>query len=206
MLSEEARGYAGPGHLARIRISRSSPSPAVRPPSRSTARQCHGSGATGGVGYPNLNDDDWLWGGTITDIYTTIAHGIRYDSGSQDTRTSQMPAFGRDGILTPEQISDVAWYVVPLSGGKADETAAEAGKQVFADNCAACHGDKGQGGQQFGAPRLNDTIWLYKPGHDAIVAQVTDPKHGVMPAWSARLGDATVKELAVFVHSLGGGK
>lgn len=166
---------------------------------------CHGSGATGGVGYPNLNDDDWLWGGKITDIYTTILHGIRYDA-DPDTRMSQMPAFGHDGILTPAQVSDVAWYVVTLSGGQADQTAAGRGKEVYAANCAACHGDQGQGGQDFGAPRLSDPIWLYKPGYDAIVAQVTNPQHGVMPAWSARLGDTTVKELAVFVHSLGGGK
>ena len=166
---------------------------------------CHGSGAAGGKGYPNLNDDDWLWGGTPDAIYTTLKHGIRY-ADDADTRQSQMPNFGIDGILTPDQIDQVANYVVTLSGEQADATKAAAGKDIFAQNCAACHGDNGKGNREFGAPNLTDKLWLYGSGIDAVKAQVTKPHMGVMPAWAKRLDDATIKELASYVHSLGGGE
>jgi cytochrome c oxidase cbb3-type subunit 3 len=166
---------------------------------------CHGAGAAGSVGYPNLNDDDWLWGGTPDAIYTTLKNGIRF-TANPDTRDSQMPAFGADAILTPEQITSVANYVVSLPGGEADAAQAEAGKQIFADNCASCHGEDGKGNRDFGAPNLTDKIWLYGSDLKAVVAQVTKPRHGVMPAWSQRLDDATIKELAVYVHTLGGGE
>ncbi len=165
--------------------------------------QCHGSGAQGSAGYPNLNDDDWLWGGSVDAIYQTIAHGIRYEQ-DDDTRISEMPAFG--DILEPDQIKQVAAYVESLSGTPSNADLVEPGKVVFAENCAACHGEDAKGGQDFGAPNLADAIWLYDGSEAGIAAQVTNPKHGVMPAWGARLGDATVKELAVFVHSLGGGQ
>ncbi|SMC99875.1 cytochrome c oxidase cbb3-type subunit 3 [Fulvimarina manganoxydans] len=166
--------------------------------------QCHGSGAEGGPGYPNLNDDDWLWGGTPEAIETTLMHGIRYVQ-DDETRISEMPAFGRDGILERAQIQDVAWYVRKLSGQSAEADAAARGEAIYADNCAACHGENGEGLQDLGAPALNDAIWLYGGTHADIVAQVTAPRHGVMPAWGDRLGETTVKELAVYVHSLGGG-
>lgn len=166
--------------------------------------QCHGSGAEGGPGYPNLNDDDWLWGGTPEAIETTLLHGIRY-SQDDETRISEMPAFGRDGILERDQIKDVAWYVRKLSGQSTEADAAARGETVYADNCAACHGESGEGLQDLGAPALNDAIWLYGGTHADIVAQVTAPRHGVMPGWVDRLGETTVKELAVYVHSLGGG-
>ncbi|MFS8115099.1 cytochrome-c oxidase, cbb3-type subunit III [Rhizobium jaguaris] len=164
---------------------------------------CHGSGATGGPGFPNLNDDDWLWGGDLTSIQKTISHGIRFD-GDTDTHVSEMPAFAE--ILQPAQIRAVAAYVWGLTNKPSDRALAEAGRQVFADNCAACHGQDAKGNMDMGAPNLADAIWLKGSGEDAIVRQVTAPKHGVMPAWSARLGQSTVKELTVFVHSLGGGK
>lgn len=167
--------------------------------------QCHGSGAQGNVGYPNLNDDDWLWGGTPDQIVATIAHGIRSPLDAA-THTSQMPAFGKDGILTGDQIGDVANYVLQLAQLTHDDGKAQRGAQVFKDNCAACHGDAGQGNPDMGAPRLADSIWLYKGSADAIIAQVTNPKHGVMPAWAPQLGDAKVKELAAYVISLGGAK
>jgi cytochrome c oxidase cbb3-type subunit 3 len=167
--------------------------------------QCHGSGAQGGPGYPNLNDDAWIWGGTIEDIYTTILHGARYES-DEDTRISDMPAFGRDEILERDAISDVAWYVRKLSGQDFDAAAADRGETIFVDNCAACHGDAGEGMKELGAPNLSDAIWLYGGTHADIMAQVTSPRQGVMPAWSARLGETTVKQLAVYVHGLGGGQ
>ncbi|WP_454286970.1 cytochrome-c oxidase, cbb3-type subunit III [Rhizobium arsenicireducens] len=164
---------------------------------------CHGSGAQGGVGYPNLNDDDWLWGGDLESIRITLAHGIRYD-GDADTRISEMPAFA--DILEPEQIRQVAAYVVSLTGTPADAAMVEPGGTVFAENCAACHGEDAKGGRDFGAPNLADAIWLRGGTEAEIAEQVARPKHGVMPAWGARLGDATVKQLAVYVHSLGGGE
>ncbi|NDW04444.1 cytochrome-c oxidase, cbb3-type subunit III [Jiella pacifica] len=167
--------------------------------------QCHGSGAEGGPGYPNLNDDAWLWGGSLDAIHTTLQHGIRFAS-DDDTRISEMPAFGRDGILDREQIGDVAEYVLSFAGNADDKAAADKGQAVFADNCAACHGESGEGVKELGAPALNDAIWLFGGTKDDIVRQVTAPRHGVMPAWEERLGETTVKELTVYVHSLGGGQ
>jgi cytochrome c oxidase cbb3-type subunit 3 len=165
--------------------------------------QCHGSGAAGSPGYPNLNDDDWLWGGDINALYVTLQHGVRY-TADPETRVSEMPAFG--DILKPEEIDQVANYVASLSGGEADAAKVTAGQPLFANNCAACHGEQAKGGKDFGAPNLTDAIWLKGSGVAAITAQVMRPAHGVMPAWSARLGDTTVKQLAVYVHSLGGGE
>lgn len=167
--------------------------------------QCHGSGATGGKGYPNLNDDDWLWGGTLDQIQTTLQHGIRY-TADPDTRQSPMPAFGADGILTPEQINDVAEYVLRLSGQTFEAKAATRGITVYAENCVACHGEAGEGKREFGGPRLADPIALYAADKATIVAQVARPRHGVMPAWNTRLDEVTIKQLAIYVHSLGGGE
>ena len=167
--------------------------------------QCHGSGAAGSKGYPNLNDDDWLWGGTLEAIHTTIQHGARYTQ-DPDTRVSEMPAFGADGMLDAHQIEAAANFVLSLSGGEHDAAMAEEGKQIFADNCAVCHGDNGEGNREVGAPRLNDAIWLYAGDKATIVAQITKPRQGVMPAWAHRLDETTIKELALFVHSLGGGE
>jgi len=165
--------------------------------------QCHGSGATGAVGYPNLNDDDWIWGGSIDQIYATITHGSR--SADPDTHMELMPNFGTDEVLTPEQIVTVAKEVASFSGLEGGQSTPE-GQQLFADNCASCHGPKGEGMPDMGGPSLNDKIWLYQGSLAAIEAQVTHPRMGVMPAWGTRLGDTAVKELAVYVHGLGGGK
>lgn len=165
--------------------------------------QCHGAGAEGARGYPNLNDDEWIWGGTVDQIYTTITHGVRSET-DPDTHYNIMPTFG-DGILSRDEIVTVSKYVASLSGVEGGE-ATDEGRQLFADNCAACHGDEGQGLPEMGAPSLNDAVWLYGGTLKDIEAQVTNPHHGVMPAWGSRLGDATVKQLAVYVHSLGGGQ
>jgi cytochrome c oxidase cbb3-type subunit 3 len=165
---------------------------------------CHGSGATGSQGYANLNDDEWLWGGSLEAIRRTIAFGVRSDH--PDTRTSEMPAFGADGLLTRQQISAVTEHVLSLAGMPHNAALAASGKPVFADNCAVCHGEGGDGKRDLGAPALNDVIWLYDDDRASIAAQVTRPRHGVMPAWTGRLDEAVISALAVFVHSLGGGE
>lgn len=167
--------------------------------------QCHGSGAIGGNGYPNLNDDDWLWGGKLEDIYTTISHGIRFEE-DDDTRYSEMPAFLTDEILEKAEISQVANFVRAFSGLDHDAAAASAGAEIFADNCAACHGDNGQGDQEQGAPNLTDAVWFYGPGQDTLIKTISSGRKGVMPAWSHRLDDTVIKQLTLFIHSRGGGQ
>lgn len=166
---------------------------------------CHGSGAAGAKGYPNLNDDDWLWGGSIAAIYQTISFGIR--SGHRKSRESAMPAFGRDGMLKREDIATVANYVRSLSGlpVRPDGDVA-AGKTIFAANCAVCHGEGGKGNRDLGAPDLTDKIWLYGSDEATIVEGITNGRAGVMPAWTGRLDPVTIKSLAVYVHTLGGGE
>jgi cytochrome c oxidase cbb3-type subunit III len=165
---------------------------------------CHGSGATGAKGYPNLNDDDWLWGGKLDQIMQTIQYGIR--SGHPKTHDSAMLAFGKDGVLKPEQIITVANYVRSLSGlPTAKGYDAAAGKKIFAENCSSCHGDAGKGNQELGAPNLTDKIWLYGGDEATIIETITNGRAGVMPAWVDRLDPTTVKALTVYVHSLGGG-
>jgi len=162
--------------------------------------QCHGSGAAGSEGYPNLNDDDWLWGGDLKAIEFTLTKGIR-QPGGDETRQSLMPAFG--DILSGEQIAQVSGHVLSLSG-KARPSAA--GAQVFADNCSVCHGPGGEGSRALGAPNLADAIWLYGGTREQVMRQVRAPRHGVMPAWEHRLDPVTIKMLAAYVHSLGGGE
>lgn len=167
--------------------------------------QCHGSGAAGSKGYPNLNDDEWLWGGNLEEIHTSIRHGIRFEE-DEDTRVSEMPAFGRDELLEPKQIQDVAEYVLSLSGNSQDSAAVERGQTLYADNCAACHGESGDGDRAQGAPSLKDAIWLYGADKGTIVETITNSRKGVMPAWAHRLDAVTIKQLAIYVHALGGGE
>jgi cytochrome c oxidase cbb3-type subunit III len=164
---------------------------------------CHGQGGAGGPGFPTLADDAWIWGGTLEDIHQTLLHGIRSDD--PETRYSEMVAFG-DGLLDRAQISDVAEYVLSLTGKATDSEAVARGKVIFEDNCVACHAEGGVGDPTQGAPALNDAVWLYGGTKADIEAQVTKPKHGVMPAWGGRLDDTTLKMLTVYVHSLGGGQ
>lgn len=166
--------------------------------------QCHGGGATGSKGYPNLNDDDWLWGGTIEDIEYSIAHGIR-NPDLPKTRQSAMPAFGRDGILPNGDIAILASYVRQLAGKEKPNKNSVKAKELFINNCAACHGENGTGNQQLGAPNLADAITLYGMDSADVTATITNSRAGVMPAWEARLDPVTVKMLAAYVHSLGGG-
>jgi cytochrome c oxidase cbb3-type subunit 3 len=165
---------------------------------------CHGVGGRGAKGYPQLADDVWIWGGALPQIEYTIRHGVR--SGAEGAHELDMPAFGRDAFLTPAQISDLVEYVVMLSGQQADRPAVERALPVFSANCASCHGEDGRGGKREGAPNLTDAEWLYGGDRAAILATINGPRGGVMPSWQGRLDPATVRALAVYVHSLGGGQ
>ena len=166
--------------------------------------QCHGAGAAGvqASGYPNLLDDDWLWGGDIEAIHTTVSHGIR--NGGDEARFSQMPAF--DEMLSSEEIGQVVQYVRKISGQDHDAAAAEAGTVLFADNCASCHAEDGTGDRMQGAPNLTDAIWLYGGTVDALTHTVRFARYGVMPGWNARLSESDIRAVAVYVHGLGGGE
>lgn len=167
--------------------------------------QCHGSGAQGNVGgYPNLNDDDWIWGGDIENIYLTIAHGVRNEV-DDDARYSEMPRYGEDELLSGEEITQIAHYVVSLSGGEHDAALAAAGAENFAYECAACHMETGMGNADVGAPNLTDSVWLYGGTVAEVRQQIWAPRQGVMPPWIDKLGEEQIKELAVYVHALGGG-
>lgn len=164
--------------------------------------QCHGANAAGFEGFPNLTDDEWLWGGDLRAIEYTLANGIRHP-GNSETRTSLMPAFGATGILDAAQIGQVTDHVMSLTGRG---PASAAGAELYAANCAVCHGADGGGLRQFGTPSLNDAVWLYGSSRAQIRQQIFEPRHGVMPAWEDRLDPATIRMLAAYVHSLGGGE
>lgn len=171
---------------------------------RAHCSQCHGSGAAGvqGQGYPNLLDDDWLWGGTIEEVAYTVRHGIRNET-DDDAHWSQMPAFG--DMLEKDEIKAVVQHVLAISGADHDAAMAATGATVYADNCASCHADDGTGDVTQGAPNLTDAIWLYGGSKDQITETVKYSRFGVMPAWGQRLSDAEVKAVAAYVHQLGGG-
>jgi cytochrome c oxidase cbb3-type subunit 3 len=166
---------------------------------------CHGTGAAGAKGFPNLNDDDWLWGGSLEQIQQTLLYGVR--SGHPKTREGQMLAFGKDGVLKPAEIVTVANYVRELAGLPTRQGYdAKAGAKIFAENCVACHGDNAKGNPEVGAPNLTDKIWLYGSDEATLIETITNGRAGVMPAWEGRLDPTTIKAMAVYVHSLGGGK
>jgi cytochrome c oxidase cbb3-type subunit III len=166
---------------------------------------CHGSGGAGAVGYPNLNDDEWLWGGTLDDVHRTVEVGIR--AAHKDTRDNRMPAFGRDGMLKLDEIVKLA-NVVRAAAGLPTRKGVDlaAGKALFTTNCAGCHGEDAKGSSELGAPNLTDAIWLYGSDEATIIDVITNARAGVMPAWSGRLDPVTIKALTVYVHTLGGGK
>lgn len=167
--------------------------------------QCHGAGAAGFTGYPNLNDDEWLWGGDMEAIEYTIVHGIR-NPDHAETRFSQMPAFGRDGILPPEEIEDLVSYVRVISGREDQSASATRGAALFETNCAVCHGSDAKGDRTQGAPDLTDAINLYGLDRASINYTITNSRNGVMPRWGQRLDAATIRMLTAYVHSLGGGE
>ncbi|MEO0919494.1 MAG: cytochrome-c oxidase, cbb3-type subunit III [Pseudomonadota bacterium] len=166
---------------------------------RAQCSQCHGSGAAGSKGYPNLLDNDWLWGGSLDQIAFTVRHGIRNETDG-DAHWSEMPAFGE--LLEREEIELLADFVPTLAN--ADFTT-EAGT-LYLDNCASCHGDAGLGDRDQGAPNLADAIWLYGGDKDSLVETITNARFGVMPAWGQRLNEADVRAVSTYVHALGGGE
>jgi len=164
---------------------------------------CHGGGAVGRPGYPNLNDDEWLWGGDLDTIERVIRHGVRSPTDAETLQSEMMPFAD---LLLPEQIEDLASHVLSLAGVAGDDAASQRGAALFAENCAVCHGETGAGLSELGAPALNNAIWLYGGDRETVIETVRNGRRGHMPAWSGRLDDATVKQLAVYVHSLGGGE
>jgi cytochrome c oxidase cbb3-type subunit 3 len=165
---------------------------------------CHGAGGGGNPGYPALAAGSWLWGGTLEAIQQTITYGIR--STHDQTRQGQMPRFGADGMLKPAEVQAVAEYVMALYGTPVAGKDTKAGAALFAENCAVCHGDKAQGNRELGAPRLASQAHLYGDSLAAVIAQINNPRLGVMPAWNTRLDDATIKSLTLYVHGMGGGE
>ena len=165
---------------------------------------CHGAGGQGFKGYPNLNDDEWIWGGKLEDISTTLHYGIRAEH--PETRLNVMQAYGRDGILQRAEIEDVVAYVLKISGQEADNESAVRGAEIFEAQCVACHGAGGNGMQELGAPNLTNAIWLYGGDRTSIYETLWNGRGGVMPAWGGRLSEEEIIALAVYVHALGGGE
>ncbi|MCM8558219.1 cytochrome-c oxidase, cbb3-type subunit III [Sphingomicrobium sediminis] len=167
--------------------------------------QCHGSGAAGFPGYPNLNDDDWLWGGDLQAIHQTLEHGIR-EPGNRESRYSEMPAFGELGILNRDEMNDVVSFVRVMSGQDSASNASRRGQAIYDIQCSSCHGADGTGNRDLGAPNLTDSIWLYGGDRESLYRTVDQSRYGIMPSWGNRLDPVTVKMLAAYVHSLGGGE
>lgn len=178
---------------------------------KNNCAQCHGAGAAGvqGKGYPNLLDNDWLWGGDMEAIHTTVTHGIR-NTTDGDARYSEMPKFGE--MLTPEEIGSLVQHVLKISGQEHDATVAAAGETLFVDNCSACHTASGTGDRAQGAPNLTDQLWLYGGDAATLTQTITFARFGVMPNWAGvdgkegRLSEDEIRAVAVYVHGLGGGE
>jgi len=151
--------------------------------------QCHGSDARGGKGFPNLTDNDWLYGGNPEQIKATLMHG----------RVAAMPAW--KDILGEQGVTEVTSYVLQLSGRRVNSIEAQAGQERFA-MCAACHGADGKGMEAFGAPNLTDKVWLYGGSRKAVEDTINNGRNGVMPAWSGILGEDKIQVISAYVYSL----
>lgn len=159
---------------------------------------CHGRSAAGGPGFPSLIDDAWLWGGDTDTIMETLRVGI--NATHPDTRWAQMLAFGRDGMLPREEIRMVVDYVQSLSGTEAPADRIAAGAEIFANNCASCHGDDSAGNTDIGAPNLIDDFWIYGGDDEAMFATIWDGRQGWMPSWEGRMTEIERKILAVYLQ------
>ena len=166
---------------------------------------CHGVNGTGGPGFPDLTAKAWLWGGEPETIAETITVGI--NSTNEDSRVSQMLAFGRDGVLNRRQIADVVAYVQSLTGAAHGETASAqsvaAGKEVFVANCTPCHGENAKGVHDQGAPDLTDASWINGGNAGDIYSSVYSGRQGHMPHWRDRMTPPEIKLLALYVNQLG---
>ncbi|MEI6160563.1 MAG: cytochrome-c oxidase, cbb3-type subunit III [Roseococcus sp.] len=167
---------------------------------------CHGAGGQGAIGgFPSLADDDWIYGGSFEAIQHTIRHGVRANE-SDEQRGIAMPAFQATGMLNAAQVNDTAEFVLSLTGRSTDAAAVTRGEALYAENCASCHAERGEGNRELGAPRLNDRIWLYGGDKAAVMRSIGYSRAGVMPAWQGRLDPAMINMLTVYVHALGGGE
>ncbi len=166
---------------------------------------CHGRNARGAANYPDLTDDDWLWGGHPELIEQTLRVGI--NTAHPDSRIGQMPAFGQDELLDRQQVRDVAAYVFSLTNPSystpENVDRISAGREVFVTTCAACHSESAEGNPEVGAPNLTDARWIYGGSMDTIIASVHGGRRGHMPTWEERLTKAEIRTLAVYVHDLG---
>jgi cytochrome c oxidase cbb3-type subunit III len=167
---------------------------------------CHGAGGQGAAGgFPSLADDDWLFGGDFEQIQLTIRHGVR-NGEDDEARGVAMPRFLADGLLTAAQVDDITEYVLAMTNRSTNAAAAARGAPLYAENCASCHGDRGEGNRDVGSPRLNDQIWLFGGDRASVRHSIAYSRAGVMPAWHNRLDAAIVNALTVYVHALGGGE
>ena len=165
---------------------------------------CHGTDGKGRFNYPNLTDEDWLWGGGPDNIAETLRVGI--NSPHDETRTAEMPAFGRDQMLERTEIRQVALYVHSLTNPATStpENVAEiqAGREVFLSTCAACHGEDAKWSQEVGAPNLTDTYWGYGGDMQTLLTTIHGGRRGHMPTWDERLTEVEIKTLALYVNDL----
>lgn len=152
---------------------------------------CHGSDAGGVIGFPNLRDDDWLWGGTPEAIEVSILNG----------RNAVMPGW-KAALGGDEGVEQMTAYVLSLSGRKVDEAKAAAGQAKYGMFCIGCHGPEGKGNQALGAPNLTDEVWLYGGSPKAVASSIANGRNGVMPAHEEFLGKAKVHLLAAYIYSL----
>lgn len=171
----------------------------ARPLFGQNCQMCHGKDGIGGPGYPRLNDDIWLWGGTAEEIATTLRVGINSDH--PDSHVAQMPAFGHDELLTRPEIAVVADYVQTLSIGVVQGDPSE-GALLFQTNCAACHGEDAKGVEGSGAPNLTDADWVYGADAAIILQALMLGRQGKMPSWESRLSEAEIRALALYVEDL----
>ena len=166
---------------------------------------CHGRDGKGGSNYPDLTDDDWIWGGGLEKIQQTMTVGV--NSRHPETRVGQMPAFGKDEMLDRQQVLDVAAYVRSLSDPSSSTAEnigqIDKGREVFQTNCVACHGEDAKGNAELGAPNLTDDRWIYGGSLQRIIDTIHGGRQGHMPTWDERLSPAEIKILALYVNALG---
>jgi cytochrome c oxidase cbb3-type subunit 3 len=166
---------------------------------------CHGRDGRGRANFPDLTDDDWLWGGEPAQIEQTMRVGV--NTAHPESRQGQMPAFGRDQMLGAAEVKAVAAYVYSLTNpdfvSDRDSTRLQAGKEVFASTCVPCHGENAKGNRDIGAPNLTDSYWLYGGDLATIIDTIHGGRAGHMPTWDERLSKAEIRTLALYVHDLG---